>query len=845
MAQNTITTKGVLIINGKQVENTFKDLQTTTRKLEAELRKLKPGTQEFIEKAQQVKLARQAFENVRNEIKATTTEIVNSGGIVDRFITKMGGLGNTLTFIGSIWSGWRGIGAVTDNLLKISDAITDVQKTSGLAQKEVEALWKEFSNFDTRTSKLELMNIAQIGGRLGITDKEQLQEFTREIDKIYVALGDSFQGGLEEVTTKVGKLKNLFDQTKDSDYPTALNEIGSALNELGANGTASESNITEFATRIGQLPSALKPAIDRTLGLGAAFEESGIDAQIAASGYSRFMSVAGNNLEAFAQQMKITKDEAQALFRTKPEEFFIRFGESMKGIPADQTAKILKNLDLNTLEIKKSLGAAGDNAGRFREMMELSSKSMIEATSIQEEFNKKNNNAAAVWEKIGRALKDFVTDGAVPDFFNWITGIVGKITGVYNEAGNGMKVFRERLSFLVKILTVVTTSVLSYRAAMWLATTTTKGAWQQTILFNAVQKASNAIFVANRTMLLIINVLFRTFTFNLAGAKKAMDAFNLSTKMNPWGAMLAVVTAAIGAWVAFKDRTDKAVRGISEYQEAVAQSKAETSAHTGKVQSLMKTLNDSTISIETKKEALAELKRITGGYLDTLTLENIQTSQSIGLVNAYVLAMERLAEAKASNALKEKKYNEKAETEARLAGLKKEKEATSDSGSLWGSDGKLFGFEVSRNKNSIQEDINEAEKKLKEINEDIEYSKNKNNEIVKQAQDNIKALELSLKEAEKQGNKIAISILQNEINQNKKILNQALGITEPIATTNNLPTDASVPSKSSGNPKKDHSSEYQNAKKARLQAEQELQKEITQGTLQFRTRTRNSDPVRQ
>lgn len=33
MAQNTITTKGVLIINGKQVENTFKDLQATTRKL--------------------------------------------------------------------------------------------------------------------------------------------------------------------------------------------------------------------------------------------------------------------------------------------------------------------------------------------------------------------------------------------------------------------------------------------------------------------------------------------------------------------------------------------------------------------------------------------------------------------------------------------------------------------------------------------------------------------------------------------------------------------------------------------------------------------------------------------
>ncbi|GIZ15313.1 hypothetical protein [Capnocytophaga catalasegens] len=75
MAQNTITTKGVLIINGKQVENTFSSLRATTAKLEKELRKLTPGTQEFINQAEQVKKARTAFEKVKQEIQATTTEI--------------------------------------------------------------------------------------------------------------------------------------------------------------------------------------------------------------------------------------------------------------------------------------------------------------------------------------------------------------------------------------------------------------------------------------------------------------------------------------------------------------------------------------------------------------------------------------------------------------------------------------------------------------------------------------------------------------------------------------------------------------------------------------------------
>ncbi|MFJ1328172.1 phage tail tape measure protein [Capnocytophaga canimorsus] len=466
MAQNTITTKGVLIINGKQVENTFKDLQATTRKLEAELRKLKPGTQEFIDKAEQVKRARAAFENVKAEIRATTQELEKSGKSFSSFFNKTNVLTGLLSFEG-LRAGWHTLRGTADRLLEIADAITDVQKTSGLAQKEVEELWNEFGNFDTRTKRLDLMKIATEGGRLGITDKDKLQEFTREIDKIYVALGDSFQGGIEEVTNKVGKLKNLFDETKDSDYPEALNEIGSALNELGANGSSSEGNITEFATRVGQLPSTLKPAIDKTLGLGAALEEMGVDAEIGASGYSRFISVAGNNLEGFAQQMKITKEEAQQLFNTKPEEFFLKFAESMRGLSGEQSTNVLKGLKLNTLEIQKTLGAAGDNANRFRELMELSSKSMIEATSIQEEFNKKNNNAAAVWEKIGRGLREFITDGVVPDFFNWITSVVGYITGVTNESGNGIEQFRKILSNVVKTLSVATTTILSYRAAMW------------------------------------------------------------------------------------------------------------------------------------------------------------------------------------------------------------------------------------------------------------------------------------------------------------------------------------------------------------------------------------------
>ena len=273
MANNNTTSQLTIRINGKEVENTFTALNREVRALSRELRNLSPGTEEFQQRATQLREARTHFNRVREEINQVNSTLTEASTRTSRLGDIIRGVfaGNLITGFFSTLAGKAR--NATDELLKISDLMTGVEKTTGLASSQVRELWNEFDNLNTRTSKQELLNIAQIGGRLGITDKEQIKEFTEQIDKIYVALGDSFQGGLEEVTTKVGKLKNLFEETRNQNYGEALNAIGSALNELGANGSSTEQNITEFATRIGALPTVLKPSIEKTLGLGAAFEE--------------------------------------------------------------------------------------------------------------------------------------------------------------------------------------------------------------------------------------------------------------------------------------------------------------------------------------------------------------------------------------------------------------------------------------------------------------------------------------------------------------------------------------------------------------------------------------------
>lgn len=783
MASNNTTSQLTIRINGKEVENTFTALNREVRTLSRELRNLTPGTEEFQQRAAQLREAQAHFNRVRDEINQVNGAITQTATSTSRFGDIVRGVftGNLITgFFSSLVGKAR---ESVDELLKISDLMTGVEKTTGLASSQVRELWNEFDELNTRTSKQELLNIAQIGGRLGITDKEQIKEFTEQIDKIYVALGDSFQGGLEEVTTKVGKLKNLFEETRDQNYGEALNAIGSALNELGANGSSSEQNITDFATRIGALPAVLKPSIEKTLGLGAAFEESGIDAEVASSGYSRFMSVAGNNIAAFAKQMKLTTKEASELFNTHPEEFFLRFGESLKGLGAEQTAGVLKGLKLNTLEVQKALGTAGDNADRFRSLMNLSGQAMQDGTSIQNEFNKVNENTAAIWEKIKKVFAETFTSDTMAQWFGGLIKLLGWLTGVTSKAGDGVKVFRERIAFLAKAIAVCTIAVVSYRAAVYLSTITTKAAWQQTILYNAAMKVANATTALWKGTVLLLSAAKATLTGNTIRATAAMRTFNIVTKMNPWGLLLGAITAVVSALVLFSNKQKEVNVQLKIQNDAIKEANVQTAAQEHHLRQLLKTANDTNKSYTERKKAVDELNQLVPQYNKQLTVETANTLQAKNALDKYIESIKAAAREKYLKAL----VDQKAEALAKQEYSSLEENIAWYERALNGM--KNFGNPIA----AMSDDIVTATK-----------NKTKN---VKKANDELKAATDLLLKQQEENAKNGVTVTNEEVT--------------PVA-----PIESETKTKKQP---KDYADEYRNANKARLAAEQELQKEITQG----------------
>jgi TP901 family phage tail tape measure protein len=419
---------------------------------------------------------------------------------------------------------------------KLSDAQADVMKTTGQTKEEVDELTKSFGLLQTRTSRIDLLGIAEQGGRIGIA-KEEIGDFVNVMNKAAVSLGDSFTGGAEEVANKLGKIKFLFQETKDLNVDQAYNSIGSAINDLGANGVASENNIAEFTTRIGSLPDLLKPSIQETLALGAAFEESGIEAEVSSRAYGIFMKQASTETAKFAKVMGISEQKVKDMINANPLEFMLNFSKGLKEMSDKGTdvAATLDYLGISADGANKVIGAMGNNTARFRQLIELSNNSFASGTSLINEYNIKNNNLAATLEKISKTVSGWFSSET---FIKWLTIAVGwlaKFIGATEDADGSVTAWKNTLVFTAKIIAIVTAAMITNVGWQKLVALWTTRNTEATLIYNIAQKA-NAVATGIATIATELwAAVVAIATRDVVGLRKAITAMTLAMKTTPWG----------------------------------------------------------------------------------------------------------------------------------------------------------------------------------------------------------------------------------------------------------------------------------------------------------------------
>lgn len=389
-----------------------------------------------------------------------------TGGIGNAGFQALSGnvLGGSIALVGSV----AALSSEFVNINKqVSDAASNVQKTSGLSEDSINKLVGQLKQLDTRTTLTGLLGIGEVLGQLGVTvDTKTIAA----IDKLNVALGDEFGGDSKAIVSEVGKLKQVFSEFAGQDYGDSVLRIGNALNVLGATGAATAPVITDFSKRIAGTVGPLGLSTANILGVSATLEELGTNAERGATGFSRVIQEIVNSPEAFEKTLGITKEAVKGV-NAEAKNFkdlanrdlagafnlvLSRLRElNLSNVDFSQTLKSLKITGQGELEVLGKLSQAQD---LLASRVETAGDALKNQDSILAEFEVKNKNLAGQLEQLSNNITESFVDSEVSSSIaDIVSGINDWIRG--NDAlSNSLIEEQSSINSLVYVITSANTS---------------------------------------------------------------------------------------------------------------------------------------------------------------------------------------------------------------------------------------------------------------------------------------------------------------------------------------------------------------------------------------------------
>lgn len=202
-------------------------------------------------------------------------------------------MGAAAAATGLVMAGRKAVSAYAD----MDAEMANVRKYTGMTAEQVAVLNEEFKKMDTRTSREGLNQLAEEAGRLGKTSQEDILGFVRAADKINVALDELGEGA----TLTLSKLTTIFGDEERLGTEKALLSVGSVINELSQNCTASAPYLANFAQRLAGVGAQANMTIPQIMGFAAVLDSQGQKVEMSATALSKLIMDLFKNPAKIAQ----------------------------------------------------------------------------------------------------------------------------------------------------------------------------------------------------------------------------------------------------------------------------------------------------------------------------------------------------------------------------------------------------------------------------------------------------------------------------------------------------------------------------------------------------------------
>ena len=596
---------------------TPRDLQKSLATLNKQLDYMERGSNAWNEQVKKIKL-------VKNEISKVNAELGKSQTMLERFNNtwqrwQTVAVGGVAALTGAVMAGKQAVQMYAE----MDQEMASVRKYTGLTAEQVEHLNEEFKKIDTRSSREQLNQLAQEAGRLGKTSEKDVLGFVRAADQINVALDDLGEGA----TLQLSKLTNIFGDEERLGTEQSLLAVGSVINELSQNCTASAGYLSSFAQRLAGVGAQARMTVPQIMAFGAVLDSQGQKVEMSATALSKLIMNLFKETETIATATGLNLNEFNAALQRSTNEgllMLLRRLHELGGM--DVLAPVFKDMGENGARASAVISALAGNIDMLIWEQEEAQKAYEEANSVTREFNVQNTTVQANLDKARKGFKEMAIQLGQE--------LAPVMKHFVSSTSASMRVLLTMIKFVKEnkvAISSLAAAIATYTVAVNLAAIKDK-------LHTAYIVAKSAAMHLHKVAVLAASVAYNRMTGNVTRANAAMKLLNATMKTNPWGLLASLIVGAGVALAGYIKKQREAVtttKTLDSVRKTAAQNMVE---ETNKINLLVAAANNEKLSLEERKKAVDKLNSIIPNY-------NAQLDATTGKYQANKKALDDYLEA--------------------------------------------------------------------------------------------------------------------------------------------------------------------------------------------------------
>lgn len=594
---------------------TPRQLEKTLKTLKKQLKDMPPGSETWDSHIEKIKELKERLAEIKDE----TSE---QKSLWEKFMDWSVGAWPALDLLGQWGNGLVDVArSAVDAFAEMDQEMANVRKFTGMTEEQVSELNEAFKNIDTRTGREDLNKLAQEAGRLGKTSSEDILGFVRAADKINVALDDLGDGA----TLTLSKLTGIFGDEKVYGTEQSLLKVGSVINELSQNCSASAPYLAEFASRMGGVGAQAGMTIQQIMGFAAVLDSNEQKVEASSTALSqvlvrmmqdpaKYARVAGLEVQKFSTMLKEDANGALLMF----------LDTLQKAGGMDVLSPMFKDMGENGSRAIAALSTLATHIDEVKSQQEAANVAFKEGISIDKEFDVQNNTVQAGLDKCKKAAQEIRVELG--------TRLQPLMSHILSSTSAMMRVLLTTVNFLIdnkSAVIALTASIAAYTVAINLAAVKTK---LLAMYMNAYAVATKAWGAS----VALCSKIIAPFKIVVAAATNSVMYFTNGLRVNyemqqRWSKALTSFKA--GGWIGFVVAATAALgllakKFVESYNAAIEARR--------KQEAFAKSLIDvSSKSTEYAEKEIFVLKKLYEQATDTAEAQDKRTSAAQRLIKMY------------------------------------------------------------------------------------------------------------------------------------------------------------------------------------------------------------------